>query len=81
MNNIEKSLAEKVLFSIHIDDNINVIKFYDKFREHRRMLRMKDNDGELGRVNEAYAKYMVKKHKGDKVDGSVRDAYHMGWLI
>lgn len=66
MINIEKSLAEKVLFAIHIKDEPSVIDTYRKFLDHRELHKGKRNMEILEKVNVAYANYMKEKYGGEK---------------
>lgn len=57
----EKSLADKVIYSIHVGDDANIEKFYIDYLRYTRDV-LKTFDMELqNRIVNSYAKYQKKK--------------------
>ena len=61
MNNIEKSLAEKFMYAIHIKNDKNVIGYYLDYRKYTRILGDKKDDDLLNKVNNNFKIYFDNK--------------------
>ena len=57
---IEKQLAEKVFYSIHIEDKVNVEKFYRGYLEYIQIINSSNYELK-SRVINAYAKYKKRE--------------------
>ena len=63
MTNIEKGLAEKVRFAIHIDRQREAEVYYADYIKHVNLLGKNKDIELLSKTNLVYANYQVKKAK------------------
>ena len=57
MNNLEKELAEKFMYAIHIKNNKNILETYCNYIKHITILKDKKDKSLLNKVNDMYREY------------------------
>ncbi len=68
MINIEKGLAEKVMFAIYINRQGEVEDYFQEYITHTNLLGKKKDMKLLGKTSLSYANYQMEKAKDEKTN-------------